>query len=636
MNIKYIRSSHGSGKRLGSRILLILIMLNTFTIACSKDNLDATTDPETDESGENTNEESTPIEFDKSKFYIPQEFKEMDFNDSSSKWSFVRGKQSDHFIVFWEEGFGSDPNANSVPEAYRVDIDDLLAKAEAFYELNVNKLKFAEVGIGKSNLDKYKMQIYLFYTQDWMAFGAGYDDTIGALWISPGTVHPVGSVIAHEIGHSFQYQVFCDLGNGAGFRYGFGGNGGNAFWEQTAQWQAYQSYPTEAFESYNFQVYTENHHRHICHELQRYASYWIHSYWTQKHGIDFIGRLWREAKEPEDPIQAYMRITGTSVAQFNDEIYEAATRFVTWDINTLKELGANYIGKQTFKSTKLADGSYQVSYDRCPGTTGYNVIPLNVPNAGTEVTTQFTGIVNAEGYNQVADASRAGWRYGYVALLDNGTRVYGDMNSEANVSVSFTVPSGCKKLWLIVTGAPTSYEPHPWDDVENNDDQWPYKVKFTDTDILGNVTFDGTEVPADVTLTYDVKFPVSSTDYSGSTVEVNITELAKAFVLQSSEISSKIGNEISFYAVEPNGALNAKRTANGYGNWFDRDGTVCNWGDVAKVASEFNANTLSFNIVQYPGHCASGNQFRVKQALVYQYAIDKKVQATFVFNITVE
>ena len=38
-------------------------------------------------------------------------------------------KQSEHFFVFWEPGFGNDPGAESVPEVLRVDIDDLLAKA---------------------------------------------------------------------------------------------------------------------------------------------------------------------------------------------------------------------------------------------------------------------------------------------------------------------------------------------------------------------------------------------------------------------------------------------------------------------------------------------------------------------------
>lgn len=63
------------------------------------------------------------------KIYKAQEFAAMDMLRSDSKWSFVRSKQSEHFIVFWESGFGSDPNASTVSSDLRVDIDDLLARA---------------------------------------------------------------------------------------------------------------------------------------------------------------------------------------------------------------------------------------------------------------------------------------------------------------------------------------------------------------------------------------------------------------------------------------------------------------------------------------------------------------------------
>lgn len=174
-----------------------------------------------------------------------------------SYYSWHRMKQSEHFFVFWSPEFGEDPNAETVAAAMRVDIDDLLKKAESYFNTNVNILKMATLGEGKSMLDDYKMQIYLIYQDEWLATGSGYDDKIGALWVNPSTCQPVGSTIAHEIGHSFQYQVYADKVNkqGApadlhhGFRYGFGpdGAGGCAFWEQCAQWQAQLDYPEEMF-----------------------------------------------------------------------------------------------------------------------------------------------------------------------------------------------------------------------------------------------------------------------------------------------------------------------------------------------------------------------------------------------------
>ncbi|MGE4585914.1 MAG: DUF6055 domain-containing protein [Mangrovibacterium sp.] len=489
-------------------------------MGCGEEHINPVTEPTQKEELQDTVTILDPSTVETSKIYIPQDLQGVNLYKSSGTWYYGRSRQSDHFIVFWGAGYGkNDPNASDVPEPYRVNIDDLLEKAEEFYDMNINKLKFAELETGKSNLDKYKMMIFILYQEEWLATGAGYDDVIGALWVSPGTCHPVGSVVAHEIGHSFQYQVYCDLKNGSGFRYGFGGNGGNTFWEQCAQWQAYQSYPEQIFDSYHFSVYCDNYHRHICHENYRYASYFIHYYWADKHGIDIVGRIWREAHEPEDPLQAYMRITGISAEELNDEIYDAATRMVTWDIDAIRKLGKNYIGRQTFNSTRKEDGSYQVSYDRCPGTTGYNVIRLNVPDAGTVIETEFTGMTNADGYNQVTDQTREGWRYGFVALLEDETRIYGNMNKGSKNTVSFTVPEKCSKLWFVVTGAPNSYAAHAWDEKESNDDQWPYKVKFTNTDLYGSSVYDITETRQNANLPRNINLPVSSAARRETTVK---------------------------------------------------------------------------------------------------------------------
>ena len=608
---------------------------------------------------------------DYARYYKPQEFKDVDMLRSDSKWSFVRSKQSTHFIVFWAKDFGKDPNASTVPEAMRVDVDDLLKKAEAFYDMNVNTLKFAEVGKGKSNLDKYKMEIYLLYQTDWLATGSGYDDVIGALWVNPGTCKPVGSVIAHEIGHCFQYQVYADLSASGGiqndftrgFRYGFGGNGGNGFWEQSAQWQSFQSYPKEAFESYNFGEYTQNYHRHICHEFQRYASYFIHYYWVDKHGVDFVGKLWREAKSPEDPIQAYMRLNSLTVDQLNTELYDAATKFVTWDLDAIRENGSNYVGKHTYKFYQLTDGTYQVAYSRCPGSTGYNVVPLNVPTAGTVVTTTFTGLtagsnlaptdpgqysdngkpLNTTKYNS-SSQTRAGWRYGYVALLANGKRIYGQMNRETVADAKFTVPTGCTQLWFVVSGAPSTYTPNAWDEKESNDDQWPYTLKFTNTDLLGNVTIDPNSTPKDLTLTYELSFEADAINYIGATVNLNtngdISKVAQAFVMQPSAISAALLSEkatpaegkIAFAAVDPTSTLNYNTTANGYGFWFDSTGKAVSWGTESKLYSELSSSNFEFTIGQYPGKCKAGDKYTVKEVLVYTKG-GNAYQVTFVFNI---
>lgn len=666
-----------SGLCVYSLIVFLFFIVNAFALtSCDNNAIEDDPNPE--------NNDSIPKEedvivlspediIDYDKFYKPNEFSRMDMLRDDSRWSFVRSRQSEHFIVFWEPGFGLDPNASSVPADLRVDIDDLLNKAESFFRVNIDVLKFAD--LEKSNLSKYKMQIYLLFQREWAAYGGGIDDVIGGLWINPSTCKPVGSTIAHEIGHSFQYQVYADLIASKeaphdftrGFRYGFGGNGGNGFWEQTAQWQAYESYPMEAFVSHNFNVYMDNHNRHICHEWQRYASYFIHYYWVHKHGKDIIAKIWREAVSPEDPIEAYQRINQLSMDELNAEFYEAATRFVTWDLDDIRDIGKNFIGRHAYKFYANEDGKYQVSYKKCPGTGGYNVIPLNVPAAGTTVTTRFEAlqpgsalaaddpgnyddngrVKTTRTYNK-GDLTRAGWRYGYVALLNNGERIYSDMNRLTAANVEFTIPENCFRLWFVVTGAPTTYTSHPWDENESNDDQWPYTVQFTNTDILGNITIDPGADPESRTITFDVSFPADAANYSGTLVDLNVTgdieQVAQAFVLQPSAISGLLlspkatpqEGKIAFAAVEPSGEFNYNTTANGHGFWFSSTGAVIGWGasNDSKVFVEFDVNRMEFSVGQYPGKCASGDKFTVKEALIYKKNGQEYV-VTFIFNITI-
>lgn len=611
------------------------------------------------------------------KYYKPAEFASMDMLRSDAQWSWFRSKQSEHFFVFWEAGFGDDPNAETVPANMRVDIDDLLEKAEQFYQTNIDKLGFAETGQGKSRLNQYKMEIYLLYQEEWLATGSGYDDVIGALWVNPSTCQPVGSTIAHEIGHSFQYQVYCDKvyqGEAndfqTGFRYGYeGSNGGNGFWEQCAQWQSFQDYPEEMFTTYNFDVWLANNHRHFEHEWMRYASYWLQTYWTDKHGDDAVANVWKNSRAPEDAITAYMRLyANNSWETMKEELYDYAARMATFDIDGIREYSDGYLGRYSTTLYPTSDGYYQVAYADCPETTGFNVIALNVPDAGTAISADFEGLMpgnslaaddpgeymdmevvagTVDTYNNIGDASDAGWSYGFVALTSGGTRVYSERYAAEAGNASFTVPAGTEQLYFIVQAAPKTYKAHPWDEKDLTDEQWPYKVKFNGTDLLGSVVIDPDAQPTDVTFTYDLSFPATTNgDYTGTTVSVinegDIEELAQAFVMQPSLIASKImeanatpaEGQIAFAAVQADGELEYNCTANGLGFWFDKAGNAIGWGDDSYVFAEFNKDTFTFTIGQFPDHCTTGDTYTIREALVYTQN-GTQYTATFVFNIRI-
>ena len=448
------------------------------------------------------------------KYYKPQEFNDMDMFKSESKWSWTRYRQSSHFFVFWEPGFGSDPNSQSVPENLRVDINDLLSKAEKFYETYVSKDNFSTVGQGLSYLDKFKIEIYILYTPDWLATGSGYDNVIGALWVNPSTCKPVGSTIAHEIGHSFQYQVYCDQilrgetdpwGFKSGFRYGYeGSNGGCGLWEQTAQWQSYQLYPDEMFTSWNFVEWTNHHHRHFEHEMFRYASYWLHLYWEQKYGPEAIGTVWQKSRFPDDAIQTYMKVyNGNDYNVQREELFDYAMKLATFDLDRIRSYAINYVDRYytTFYENQ---GYFQIAYSKCPGATGFNVIQLNIPNDNKVISVEFVGLEpgsplapqdpgewrkvidqvggTVRNYNDV-NRGNVGWRYGFVTLNNDDSRTYSQVFSQPNGVATFTVPGNAIKLFMVVQGSPNTYIQQPWDDNELTDAQFPYKLKFTNTSL---------------------------------------------------------------------------------------------------------------------------------------------------------
>ena len=76
------------------------------------------------------------MEFDTSKIYIPSEFSNGEFDNNQDGWSWIRSRQSENFIVFWEPGFGNNPNSESIPIDYRFDVDFLLNKLEYYYQVH--------------------------------------------------------------------------------------------------------------------------------------------------------------------------------------------------------------------------------------------------------------------------------------------------------------------------------------------------------------------------------------------------------------------------------------------------------------------------------------------------------------------
>ncbi len=407
---------------------------------------------------------------------------------STSQWCYDRSLQSKHWVLFWEAGYG---------DAAPTVVPGILETADKIFEFYADSLKYITINQGKSKTDTYKMIIRLRYTTDWEASGSGIDNQIGLLTLSNGAhTSRSGQTVAHEIGHCFQYQTHCDNNNQNGWMYNWGNSTLNVFWEMCAQWQAYKFYPAMQFNNEWLSNTLNGLHRHpLCVSL-RYNNYFIQDYFCHKHGMDFLGRMWNESKNPEDPFQAYMRMTmkdsnAQKLSQLNDEMWEYGARMTTFDMDPIRDYGKSTIGKRSQTVLyNVGDGYWSPTASNCIENFGHNAIRLNVPTTAKTVYAELVGQAGKTGYTTY-NKVRAGWRVGFVALQKDGTRHYGEIGQATytdSVSVvSFDCPANCSHLWLVVSGAPTAYWTRDWLswEGESTAEQWPYRVKLYQTNVLG-------------------------------------------------------------------------------------------------------------------------------------------------------
>ncbi len=409
--------------------------------------------------------------------YIPGKvFRTPDNNNylsDTSEFSFSRMAESKNIVAFWSKEFGKDPMLNP-NEQKRFNVYNALEELERFYDYYVNQLKL--VIKGKSQTDQYKMILYVIGGSGATAFGGGAENKIGMLWTPAARMNkaPYGA-LAHELGHSFQFMIRAD--NGRGPR--------GAISEMSAQYMLWQVYPEwMTFENYHLKDFMKKTHYAFLHPTNMYHSPYVFEYWSNKHGIEFFGNLSRATLDSEDPVTTYKRITNISQEQFNDEMFDASSRFITWDMKRIDAVARPYANQHftDLKNAKEKDW-YIVPAANCPQNYGYNGIQLKVPKAGSTVTLNFTGIAGAEGYQSV-NVDKAGWRYGFVAYQKNGNRVYSSVGKTVTGALKFKVPNDTEYLWLVVMGAPTEHWPvtmgrQRTDADAKKEEQWPYQFKLT-------------------------------------------------------------------------------------------------------------------------------------------------------------
>ena len=416
--------------------------------------------------------------------YIPKDLQEMDLNDPESKWSYKRMVCTENFAIFWEKGFGNDlnnpPQLEGKPMSF--DLENLKEKLESFYDYFYNTLEFAKKG---SKCDKYRMMVMINYSLEGTAYGGDYDGEIGALWVAPNRIQDKKlNCIAHELGHSFQSQIICD-GQGEAW-------GGSGFFEMTSQWMLWHVNPEWVTdENYHWVAFCKDTHKAFLQLTNIYRSPYVLEYWSQKHGLTVIGDLFRQGKKGEDPAMTYKQMFNLTQEQFNEEMFDASRRIVNLDFEHAFDVTRQHAGKMTTQlQAPDAEGLQMIAPENCPENYGFNAIPLTTPQAGTIVSVDFKGQAGAKGFNAV-NVDKAGWRYGFIATDKDGKCTYSEVGKETNGNLTYQVPEGTEKLWLVVMGAPTEYwrTKERWNSEGGDTEtaQWPYSIKLNGTKVINNI-----------------------------------------------------------------------------------------------------------------------------------------------------
>lgn len=395
------------------------------------------------------------------------------FNDTSSEYCYRRSIQGNDIIIFWSREYGRDPMIDP-DSSRRFDVKRALKECERFYQFYVDSLHLVRKTGGVTA--KYKVIFLVTGGKDNTAYGWG-QDSVGVLWTpaSRMSAYPYG-VLAHELGHAFQYLASVD----------YGGRLDGPITEMAAQYMLWQVYPEWlSFENYHLKAFMQQTHLAFQHPANTYHSPFVLEYWSEKYGKTLYSRMLHQAKKGEDIVTIIKQILQLDQQKFNDDMYEGVRRFITWDLPRIRELAAPYANQSRTKMNLVKKGWYRVDSSNIPQNYGYNGIRLQVPKTrNKQVLVDFKGMVKKDTLN--GRQIPAGWRYGFVAFTKEGNTFYSDIGRKPKGKLSYLVPSGTASLWLVVMGAPGKYIPRLRKPMKGTShySAWPYYIKLTGTDIF--------------------------------------------------------------------------------------------------------------------------------------------------------
>ena len=115
---------------------------------------------------------------------------------------------------------------------------------------------------------------------------------------------------------------------------------------------------------------------------------------------NFFGILSRSAKQGEDPVMTYKRLTVLDQDIFNDEMFDAWRLFITWEMKRIEKVAGPSANQHNTSLNATEDnGWYRIKKSNCPQDYGYNGIKLQVPKAGAKVEIYFKDSAGSDSFN---------------------------------------------------------------------------------------------------------------------------------------------------------------------------------------------------------------------------------------------
>ena len=406
------------------------------------------------------------------------------------QFSWDKTAQSENFFLIWGDAVGTKPAEYSDPNL-RFDPRQILDTMEYIFR-RCDELGMIHDEPG-TQASKYKYVIVMYNTygqggpEGW-ANGWAVDDTIGAFWVHPNATRD-GGVIAHEFTHSLQAMYHIDDQNSQRGAKAIYDNDG-LFYETHANYVRNVLYPGAVSSDIDA-------HHYLMLEPDWKFNYEGYHFLFHIHstlGLPMVSRLWTEWRPLEYPLQTLRRITAMPQSEFNDYMYQYATRAVAWDYPTnnwgaflresrrirLREPWGRVFAQRTYDvltAIDTAGGRYYSGTYMAPQDYGYNVVRLYPTDRSSPV------VVGMIGHTEVND--HAGWRYGFVTVDSQGVTVRRSPTySQPRATVQYTLEPNEAELYFVVLGAPVdSMHANPaLNNTWNGNPKryhYPYEVRLT-------------------------------------------------------------------------------------------------------------------------------------------------------------